>query len=317
MPTSGNYQYTTTKREIIKDALVEAAVIEDDDSIEGAMYERADRRLNSILKELQTQGLHLWRTKDATLILEDSKVEYTLGGASSDRYVETLYDTTLTADALTAATTLVVGSTTGMTAADIIGVELDTGEIHWTTIDSVDSTTGLTLTDALPSGAVETNAVFAYTATAPKPNRIQEAYLLEASNPESSIPLNIIARHDYQLLNNKEIASRPVELYFRPDRLHSSLKVRPTSENNTSLIVFSAEYPIANMESPTDELGFPDYWFNAIHLSLAHAMARSYSRPLDRVRELKADKRDAIREAKDYDEETTEVQFTSEISWHY
>ena len=41
------------------------------------------------------------------------------------------------AAAVVTATTMEVDDTTGMTAGDIIGVELDNGTWHWTTIDGV------------------------------------------------------------------------------------------------------------------------------------------------------------------------------------
>jgi hypothetical protein len=89
MATSGTYTFSLNTQQVIKDALIEAGVIRDDQEVDGGMYDSARRRLNRILKALQAQGLHLWRTTDCTLLLEDGKKEYTLG-PSGDRWTETL-----------------------------------------------------------------------------------------------------------------------------------------------------------------------------------------------------------------------------------
>lgn len=69
-------------------------------------------------------------------------------------------DTTLTDGEPQAETVMKVGDSTSMLATDIVGVALDSGAIHWTTIASVDSGTQITLTDALPSVAAAGKAVY-------------------------------------------------------------------------------------------------------------------------------------------------------------
>jgi len=55
--------------------------------------------------------------------------------------------------------TMVVDSTAGMVAGDIIGVYQDDGTIHWTTISSVTDAATLVLTTGLASAAATTNRV--------------------------------------------------------------------------------------------------------------------------------------------------------------
>ena len=69
-------------------------------------------------------------------------------------------DTTLTDGEPISETVMVVGSSSTMVALDIIGIALDDGTIHWTTIASVDSGTQITLTVGLPSAAGATKAVY-------------------------------------------------------------------------------------------------------------------------------------------------------------
>jgi len=52
-----------------------------------------------------------------------------------------------------------VASTAQMEEGDIVGIELDTDDIHWTTIDSITDATTFVIADALPSAAAIGNRV--------------------------------------------------------------------------------------------------------------------------------------------------------------
>ena len=74
--------------------------------------------------------------------------------------------TETTAAASAGATSISVASTSRMTAADNIGVYLESGDLHRNTIASVDSSTGLTLTTALPGSVASGAKVIDHDATA-------------------------------------------------------------------------------------------------------------------------------------------------------
>ena len=61
-----------------------------------------------------------------------------------------------------ATTTIIVNSTSGMSAGDRVGIKLDSGAIHWTTIDSISTTNTTTFVVAaiLPGAAANGNKVF-------------------------------------------------------------------------------------------------------------------------------------------------------------
>ena len=72
--------------------------------------------------------------------------------------------TTLTANGSGGNTTITVASITGIASGDIIGIKLDTGLYHFTTVNGAPAGSTVTLTAALPgSGVVATsgNAVVA------------------------------------------------------------------------------------------------------------------------------------------------------------
>lgn len=68
-------------------------------------------------------------------------------------------DTTLTAQGAAAATSLTVASIAGISSGDVIGVLLDTGLTHWTTVSAAPSGSTVTLTAGLPSVAASGRAV--------------------------------------------------------------------------------------------------------------------------------------------------------------
>ena len=79
MALSGSFDYTINKRQAISDALIEAGVISDFEPMSDSMYDWMDRRLNLLIKFLQTKGLNTWRTKEATLTMEKGRNTYKLG----------------------------------------------------------------------------------------------------------------------------------------------------------------------------------------------------------------------------------------------
>jgi hypothetical protein len=58
--------------------------------------------------------------------------------------------------------TIDVDSITGITNGDNIGVELDDGTMHWTTVNGAPSGTVITLTAVLPSATAIDNRVYAH-----------------------------------------------------------------------------------------------------------------------------------------------------------
>ena len=96
------------------------------------------------------------------------RTDYTtqiLGTVSNTGTVVTIpmsypYVSTLTAGEPLGETTIVVGSTAGMTAGDRVGIVLDTGVIDWDIIDSVTDATTFVTTVGLTGAAAATNKVF-------------------------------------------------------------------------------------------------------------------------------------------------------------
>lgn len=306
MPVSGTYEYTRNTRQMIKDALIEAGVISDHESVRGDMYDWSLRRLNLIIKHLQTRGLQLWRTVDVALLLENGVNTYRLGDTA--RWAEGLVSTEVRVAASSTDTTLEVDSTSGMTASDIIGIELDDGTIQWSSISSITDSDTLVLNDALTGDAAVDNVIHTYTTLAPKPLRVHDCYHVTGGDRDGNhLPLTLISGNEYFTLNNKLTSGRSNSVYFRPDTTYSEVQVWPVPDNSVDYLVFRAQMPFSNMVDQTDDVQFPDWWYEPLHLSLAHALARSYQAPPAITRTLKSDAEQAVQEAENYDVETVTI----------
>ncbi len=103
-----------------------------------------------MVKEWVARGIDIWLRADVTLFLQPDTQSYLLGSTNA---ALSFVETTLRSAAGASAVVIPVTSSTGMTAADKIGVKLNDNTIHWTTIVSVDTATQVTITTGLASAA--------------------------------------------------------------------------------------------------------------------------------------------------------------------
>lgn len=322
MALSGSYDFTQNRDEAIKDALLTAKIIRDDETPTGTMISSCARMLNRMLKAMTADGLQLWTHKNAVLFLEDGKKEYDLYSAG-DRWVleDELAETKLNGAHDASDTTLTVDSTTGMTAADVIGIETASNTMHWTTIVSVDSSTTLTITSGLAAAAADNAYVAAYTSKAQKPYRITEAYVVRYANEDTHIPLNIISKNEYHYLHQNTTEATPNTVMFAPWYDRGKLRVWPTPDADNHRIVFHAHFPFDDMDSATDNFSFPDYWLEAIHYNLAYRLRMDYkvTDPGDPystwMSNLKKLADSTYQKALDFDVENTYIQIEPEAEW--
>ena len=323
MTLSNTFSFTQNRDDLIKDALVSAGIVEDDETPTGSMNASATRTLTRMLKAWAVHGLQLWQHKDAILFLENGKTTYDLH-TTGDRWIikEDATETKVNGALSASATAVTVDSTTGMTAADVIGIETASNTMHWDTIASVDSSTTLTLTTGLAAAAADNAYCVAYTSKAPYPLRITDAYLVRYANDDSHLPLTVVARRDYYNYNAKNTEGAPNTIHFMPVRDQGRLSVWHTPDAGNHRVVVSAQFPVDDLTGPTSTIGFPTYWFDAIHSNLTYRLYLDYGRArgTDRYgvepRERRRLAEDTLKEAMDFDTEYTELKIEPEVtSW--
>lgn len=285
MATSGSINFNVDRDDIVQQALELLNIIGAGETPSAEDSKLARNRLNGMVKAWQAQGLHLWSTEEATLFLADEIGEYDLSSAAASARATKTSDavvTQLDADAGLLATSLTVNDTTGMTAADIVGIVLDSDVVHWTTIVSVDSSTTLTITTGLVSAAADNNNVYAFTTRINRPLRIlsvRHVSGFEATLRE--IPMTALAKQDYYNIPAKNTVSTPNSFYYDPQLTTGQFKIWPTPSDPQTYIRFTYERSLEDFDASADEPDFPQEWIDAIIYSLAARIGPAYGRATD------------------------------------
>ncbi len=268
-----------------------------------------------MVKEWAARGIDIFLREEVTLFLQKDQQSYLLGATSTDHATTSFAETTTTA-ALTASDTVVaVTSSTGMTAADNVGVKLDDDSIHWDTIASVDSATQITLTTGVTGAAASGNKVYAYTTRANRPQRILHAFRRNTSSYDSDVRL--VGEKEYQSQSNKLSEGPPVEAFYRQELDNGRLYVWPVDGGADwdKLVLISQTLP-DDFDAAGNNPEFPIEWGNAIVWNLAAELASEYGLPentqgrLWRIAEFK------FNELLAYDDENASVTLSLEPRWH-
>ena len=271
MAVSGSFDFKLNRDQLIKEALIECGVLDEEESPTDAMNTTATRRLNMMLKAWQADGLQLWSHKEVNVFLEKSKVKYSL---PADNYTESFTETAIRVAASSSDTTMEVDSTTGMTAADFVGVQVDDGTMHWTTVASVTDSDTFELTTGLDDDAAVDNVVYFYTTKAPRPLRMVEG--VRRVHNGNDIPLYFDARADYWYLADKETAGTVYQVYFDPQLDNSELRVYQPSDNSIDILKMVAHFPFDDMDTGTDDFSFPAWWQEAVMYGLSYRLELKY-----------------------------------------
>ncbi len=294
MATSGSTDFNQTAIQVIEGAFSLAGIKTQEQPLSGADTQDGFAILNLMVKTWQNQGLHLWTKEEGVLFLRPSVTDYKLGDVSgfdeaclNDDFIKT----TLTTTASASATTLVVTSTTGMVALDNIGIQLDDGTRQWTTIVSVDSATGLTITTALTSIATSANTVFTYTNQMKRPLRILGVRRANTTDVTEIEVIPFGSRSQYFNQPNKTNTGTVVSYYYSPDLVNGRFYIWQTSSTVNNYLRITFERPIEDLDSNSNDPDFPIEWVETIKYNLASRIGLEYginAAKLDRIK-LEAD----------------------------
>lgn len=280
MATSGSVDYSVSATNIITDALYLIGALEEGEAITGEHTTAGLRALNLMAKTWMAQGLHRWTKTEGVLFLNPNQVEYDLG-PSGDECARGAFGYTLLNGALSALDTAVTVDSTApgqplpaMVAADKIGIELADGSIHWDTIDSVDSSTTLTLTTGVSGAASDNAVVYWYTTQIDRPVRLLGAR--RGSYNGAQVPMELVARDIYMEQPTKYTASLPVLGHYSPQLTNGKLYVWPGSGSVRNLVWFTYERAIEDFDQTTNTPDFPIEWGETLVWNLAVRLGPQY-----------------------------------------
>lgn len=272
MSTSGEIDFNMTRDDIIKTAFAHLNVYKPNDSVPSADMQFANKLLNMMIKAWQQKDIHLWTKTEATLFLTLSQAAYTFPGA---RATESYVETELSADEASGQTILSVESSAGMTVADKIGVQLDSGALHWTTISAIPDSTSVTLASALTDTAAEGNVIYVYTNVIDRPMRI---FSCRRNNSGQDTPMFQYSYQDYFNLPNKTSQGIPTSWTYNPQRSTGILYIWPTPISVLDVVKFSYARSLQDLDTALNDPDFPTEWLEAITYQLAVRLSHRYGR---------------------------------------
>ena len=290
MPTSGSWNYGVTALQIITSAAEDIGAIANGQSLDSNDLATFLRTLNLLVKQWQGTsdkfpGLKVWTRQRVVLFPVYNQSRYLVGPASSDdRASVNSLTTLLGANKAANATSVTVSSTTGMTAADIIGFVLNDGTVGWTTISSVDSATGLTL-PANSLGAAASNAVvYTFTSKAQRFVEIEAAALRDNStlNQPVDTPLQIYTDvQQYENVVQKQALGDPTSILVEYQRINTAITCNFAAANVYKSLRLTVIYPSEDYDDAAgaDDIAYPQEYYAALEWELARRCAPKFGRP--------------------------------------
>lgn len=271
MATSGSTDHNLTRDNIIEHALGHMGVLAEGESATSDAKTFAARELNNMIKGWQNRGINLFALQEATIYLTDATASYSLPGATG---ANTVVETTLSAAEASGQTVLSVTSSTGMTASDVVLVELDDNTLQATTISSVDSSTQITVAAALTGAAASGNNVYTYTTAIGRPVDILSIRFEDDAGNERE--LEKISRDEYFAITDKDSSSSPVEFYYDPQISTGKLYIWPTPDAVSARLRITYERTLEDFDAAGDNPDFPQEWLDCLCWNLAMRLVPSY-----------------------------------------
>lgn len=309
MAVSGSKNYSITRAGIIEGAYRKTGLFDAGEPLSGDDTAAAVQALNLMVKEWVARGIDIWLRDEVTLFLQPGTREYAMGTANA---TTTFVETTLSAAEALGQTVISVTSSTGMTAADFVGIKQDDDSIHWTTIVSVDSSTQITITLATTAAAASGKAVYAYTTKAGRPQKLLHAYRRDVNGYDTEV--EIIGETDYRQQSNKGSEGPPVECWYQPTLDTGQLYVWPVDGGaNWDKLVLSAQFLPDDFDSASDNPEFPIEWGNTLVWNLAAELAPELGIPRNDALDLRRTAEHKLNDALDYDTENASVEFGMDL----
>lgn len=310
MASSGLYVNTTTAEDIIKSALRKCQAIDVDQPLETVDLNTGKDALNLMVKYLQSKGANLWTQVEGILFLDVDKENYQLGPSGDECcFASDFVSTTTDAAEVTSQTVISVTSTTGFTIADKIGIELDDGTRHWTTIVSFVTNDTVTITTGLASAAASGNTVYTYTTAIPRPMDIAgEMTRHQETLTAEEVPVRRWSREEYMNQTDKGTSGDVVNDYYNPTLTNGTYYVWQPASNVKSVVRFTMHIPLEIFSATSDNPSFPDEWILPVTFKLAETLAPEYKTDQETFVKIKMLAEEYMDDVEGFDEDQAHLQ---------
>jgi len=307
--TSGSVTFNQTANAICEAALRKLGILAEGEVITGQMMIDTRAALNRLVKEWQTDGLHLWKQDEIVVFPKSSNPVYYTLGVSGDYAVlnSNLVSTYISVAASSGATSITVNNDDGVVDGYYIGIVLDDDSIQWTTVNGTPAANVIQLDNALTDDVAINNKVYCFQSKTNKPLRILHGRV--TIDDDSEIELRNISHDDYFRLTNRNIVSRPTQYYYNPRLDDGRLYVYPLAQNALYLMKFTVESTIEDLLTGTENADFPQEWLNALIWNLAEEMGLEFGANLEKMQIIIAKAQKSYNKILGWDRETTPITF--------
>ena len=310
MATSGSFDFSCTASDVITEALESIGVLADGATVTTNDQTSLLRTLNMMVKQWSgnldfAPGLKAFSRKVGYVFLQKNQGSYSLG-PSGDNATLSYVSTTMRIAGTATATTLEITSSTGMTAADKIGIELDSGTIQWTTISSVtDSDTIVIPASGLTSAVAAGNRIFAYTTKLIRPLYIETAVLRDTDGNDT--PMFPMSFPEYEQISSKAADGMPLRYQYDNTLTNGTLKLDIEPSDVTYVMRVNFMAPAEDYDAVANDIAYPQEWFLPLSLGLGKLSGPKFGAKWTPL--LESNFTDALRMAQSSYAETTDVYF--------
>lgn len=284
MTTSGVYSFSVTRDQIVRLAMLNIGQLQDIEVPTAQELTDCSMFLNMMVKQWMGKadfapGLKTWTRRHGHLFLSSTTGTYTVG-PSATGWTNSYANTTLTLAAAAGQHTVSLASVTGLSFGDHIGVQLSSGALFWSTVQSIISQ-DVTMVGALPSAASSGAQVFSYTTVAQQPDVIETVFLRDVFGQDT--PIRMMTVQEYDFLPSKAnplYISDPSAVYYEFQLGNSNLYTDCAgAQDVTKHICMTYMEATQDFVSATDTPSYPQEWYLALSWGLAEQIAPMFNAP--------------------------------------
>lgn len=303
MATSGNVNFTQTRNQIIRGALQKCRVAADGEEISAEMLETAQNSLNSIIKNLSTQGFHLWKLAEGSIFTEKGRAKY-LVGPQAALATDELHENRLKFAAYEGNKEFYLLWNGMPEAGDHIGICINYCCTFWAKVEKIDGDKVFidrVLPDCVCSGAV----VYYFKNKITRPLKILSMRRADCCGYE--IPLNNLERKSYFDLPNKNSEGTPLQFFYDPKLNNGELYLWPAPDCDGIRLDFTYEQEFDIFESSKNTADFPQEWIDPLKWLLAYDLSYNYGLSESERQLLKAQADEKLQQAERFDGEVGSI----------
>ena len=280
-----------TRNDIVNFSLTLIGVKAANEDAQDADLALAAEGLDDMVKMWQADGAHLWSRRSFTQFLKPAQIEYQIGDQALelssglpvdpdklDHATETYENSTLAAEALTGAFTVVLDSSVAVTCDEDSPIQVNDYIVFqtasdgwwWSQVKQLTPPSTVMLTTAIPSDLAEGTVTNWYTEMLGKALRVPDMRRQQGFPPTSSeIQMEQMGRIDYLNLPNKLSSGTPVQFYYNPQINSGQLFVWPAPTTNDLYLNGTYYRPLDVFDDADSAADFPNEWLAALKYNLA------------------------------------------------